>query len=82
MLLPEALVKHLGPEHLLLVQADGAEGAEVPLSVGPRTRTQVLAFTCRIWRGGSERQLVLTWKIDFSQIIAKVSFPSTCCYYG
>ena len=34
-MLPEAFVKHLGPEYLLLVQADGAEGAEVPLSVGP-----------------------------------------------
>ena len=31
--LPQALLKHLSAEHLLLVQIDGAEGAEVSLAV-------------------------------------------------
>lgn len=43
---PEALVVHLGAEHLLLVQADGAEGAQILLSVWTRHRAQVLGFTC------------------------------------
>lgn len=31
--LPDTFVEHLGAEHLLLIQTDGAKGAEIPLSI-------------------------------------------------
>lgn len=31
--LPEAFVEHLGAEHFLLIEADGAKGAQIPLAI-------------------------------------------------
>lgn len=60
---PETFVVHLGAEHLLLIQTDGAKGAEIPLSVWTGDWAEVLSFTCSSNR---ERCLLIpvAWRKD------------------